>query len=379
VLPDKLGGVFAVVRDLFRIRSAGALPYAAILTRNTNEDDTRAPETISAADASVVHQLPRENIYAVLRRLRAVVGDEPGVLVANDWLELALAHWTPLPRAVVSIVHGDSDYYYALAQRHDSVIDAYVANSTHVRDRLRALLPHRQRDVHLIRHGVPTRTALRGTRQGPLRLLFSGRLHVDKGIDLLPKIDRRLQAMGIEVVWTVCGDGPHADRLHADWTDGGERVEYRQWCSIDESRRLAGVHDVFVLPSRSEGLPVSLLEAGAAGVVPVVSDLPSGIPEVVIPKQTGYRIPLEDVEGFATAIATLARSRETLAALSGAVQSHVSENFDIRKSAVAYEQLFSQWEQLRRPRVPHLRVPYGSRLDRPWIPNPIVRAIRKGM
>jgi glycosyltransferase involved in cell wall biosynthesis len=136
---------------------------------------------------------------------------------------------------------------------------------------------------------------------------------------------------------------------------------------------------VFVLPSRSEGLPVSLLEAGAAGVVPVVSNLPSGIPEVVIPQQTGYRIQLDDVEGFAAAIAALARSRDTLAALSGAVQRHVSENFDIGTSALAYEQLFCGWEQLRRPRVPHLRVPYGSRLDRPWIPNPIVRAIRKAM
>jgi glycosyltransferase involved in cell wall biosynthesis len=379
VLPDKLGGVFAVARDLFRYRSAGALPYAAVLTRNVNEDDTRAPEALSSVDASVVHQLPRENIYAVLRRLRAVVGDGPGVLVANDWLELALAHWSPLPRAVVSIVHGDSDYYYALALRHDPVIDAYVANSTHVRDRLRTLLPHRQRDIHLIRHGVPTGTAPRGTRQGPLRLLFNGRLHVDKGIDLLPKIDRRLQAMGVEVVWTVCGDGPHADRLRAGWNDGGDRVDYRRRCSIDESRSLAAIHDVFVLPSRSEGLPVSLLEAGAAGVVPVVSDLPSGIPEVVIPQQTGYRIQLEDVDGFAAAIAALARSRETLAALSGAVQRHVSENFDIGTSALAYEQLFCRWEQLRRPRVPHLRVPYGSRLDRPWIPNPIVRAIRKAM
>jgi len=137
VLPDKLGGVFTIVRDLFRFRSADALPYVAVRTHNINEDDTRAPEAISARDASVVHQLPRENIYAVLRRLRAVVGDGPGVLVANDWLELALAHWSPLPRAVVSIVHGDSDYYYALAQRHEPVIDAYVANSTHVHNRLR--------------------------------------------------------------------------------------------------------------------------------------------------------------------------------------------------------------------------------------------------
>ena len=47
--------------------------------------------------------------------------------------------------------------------------------------------------------------------------------------------------------------------------------------------RLYNDHDVLVMPSRGEGLPVALLEAGAAGVVPVVSDLPSGIPDVVRP------------------------------------------------------------------------------------------------
>ena len=377
VLPDKLGGVFSIVRDLFRFRAPDALPYLAVRTHNINDSDTRAQEAVGAADVSVIHQLPRENIYSVLRRLRAAVGNGVGVLVANDWLELALAHWVPLPRAVVSIVHGDSDYYYSLALRHEPVIDAFVANSLYVHHRLHELLPHRRGDIHLIRHGVPAAPVSRVDHQGCLRLLFNGRLHVDKGVDLLPQIDRRLQSLGVRVTWTVCGDGPYADRLRAEWSDESARVSFQGNCSIDESRALAGIHDVLVLPSRSEGLPVSLLEAGAAGVVPIVSDLPSGIPDVVTPDKTGYRVPMNDVDGFAAAIAALDCTRGALSVMSRAIKRHVADNFDIHQSTLAYERLFSKWNRLRRSRTQYRHVPYGSRLDRPWIPNAIVRAIRK--
>ena len=39
--------------------------------------------------------------------------------------------------------------------------------------------------------------------------------------------------------------------------------------------------DVFVLPTRAEGFPVALVEAMGAGLVPVVSDIESGVPEIV--------------------------------------------------------------------------------------------------
>ena len=66
--------------------------------------------------------------------------------------------------------------------------------------------------------------------------------------------------------------------------------------------RLYEQHDVLVMPSRNEGLPVALLEAGAAALIPVVSDLPSGIPEVVESGVSGYRVPVGDIRRFADAI-----------------------------------------------------------------------------
>ena len=376
-LPDKLGGVFSFVQDLFRVRSASALPYRAVRVTSVQEGTPPAVDPISEHDLRFRHHLPKENVYSVVNRLAVLMGDGDGVLVSNDWLELAMAHWHPQRRAVVNIVHGDFDYYYDLARRHDTVVDAFVTYTTRVHDRLLELLPHRRGDIHLIRYGVPIPASARREAGRPLRVLYAGRLHEHKGVLLLPVIDRHLRERGIEVEWTVHGEGPAADSLRAAWPPG-ERVRYSGYRPIDEVRALYLDHDVFVLPSRFEALPVALLEAGAAGVVPVVSDLPSGIPEVVIPGRTGYRVPIGDSTGFAEAVAALHENREELQRLSESVRALVSATFDARKNAVAYEALFADWERLRRPRV-RTRVPYGSRLDRPWIPNTVVRAIRKAM
>jgi glycosyltransferase involved in cell wall biosynthesis len=134
--------------------------------------------------------------------------------------------------------------------------------------------------------------------------------------------------------------------------------------------------DVLVMPSRHEGLPVALLEAQAAGMPPVVSDLPTGIPEVVRNGETGYRIPVGDSQGFAEAIVRLARDREHLERVGGAARALVSREWDIAVNAAGYEQLFDRWAELRRPRPARRVVPYGSRLDQRWIPNAVVQGIR---
>ena len=84
---------------------------------------------------------------------------------------------------------------------------------------------------------------------------------------------------------------------------------------------------------------MTLLEAGAAGVVPVVSDLASGIPEVVEAGVSGYRPAVGQIGEFADAIAALDRDRTRLESMSGAVRDVVAtslrcDSTDRRLSAV---------------------------------------------
>jgi glycosyltransferase involved in cell wall biosynthesis len=297
------------------------------------------------------------------------------VLVANDWLELAMLAVHPGERTVVSITHGDFDYYYDLAERHEPLIDCFVTYTRRMYDQLAARLPHRRDTIFNLPYGVAIPSVCRAPAAGPLRLLYVGRMNREKGIFDLPAIDARLRELGVAVTWTLQGVGPDEAELRHRW---GPYAPAR-WTGLQPMDRVLALyreHDVLVMPSRSEGLPVALLEAMAAGMVPVVSDLLSGIPEVVEPGVTGFRPPVGDIAGFADAITALARDRERLEAMSRAARRTVAERFDIRERAADYQALYARWRELGRPKRARFQLPYGSRLDSPWLPNTLVRSVR---
>jgi glycosyltransferase involved in cell wall biosynthesis len=374
VLPDKLGGVFSFCHNLLAHRRRDGLPHGVVLTHNRWTTDQRSIGVLPADWRRTVEEsLPAENLYAALRRVRAAVRGG-GALVANDWIELATAAAFPLERTVFSIVHGDSDYYYDLAVRHDPDVDVYVTFTDAIARTLRARLPHRASDIARCRHGVG-RGARRVRLDGPLRLVYTGRIDRAKGVFDLPAIDAHLREAGVAVSWTIQGGGADLPRLRTEWPNPNVR-----WTGTRTSGDVLAEYarqDVFVLPSPREGLPIALLEAGAAGVVPVVSDLPSGIPEIVRNAETGWRLPAGDTRRFAAAIQSLAADREALERLSAGVFDLIARDWDIERSAAEYQRLFEDWRARRRPRAPGRRVPYGSRLDQRWLPNVVVKAARR--
>ena len=155
-------------------------------------------------------------------------------------------------------------------------------------------------------------------------------------------------------------------------------MRYRGALTNEETVATLAGHDVFVLPTRAEGLPVALLEAMGSGVVPVVSNIPSGVPEVVTVGVTGLLPEVGDVNGFADAIACLSADRALLERFSAAGRQLVTERFDIRNRVKDYHALYARDEELYRP-LPPDAPQYGSRLDHPWIPNPFVRVVRAAL
>jgi glycosyltransferase involved in cell wall biosynthesis len=295
--------------------------------------------------------------------------------VTNDWLELAMLSVHDPGKMVVNITHGDYSYYYDLARKHAPVIDWFVAASRHIEDRLAEAIPDRRDSILYLPHGVATREARRTTFTGAVRAIFVGRLTAGKGIFDLPEIDRRLRAQNIQAEWTVVGDGPEEARLRELWA-WNSSVRWTGSLPHAQVMDLYREHDVFVLPTRAEGFPITVLEAAAAGVVPIVSDLPSGLPEIVVDGSTGFRVPAGHLEGFTSAIARLQQQRALLETMSVAVRKRVAENFNLERNVKQYDALYARFATGSNTRRPRCGLQYGSRLDRPWIPNLLVRAIR---
>ena len=375
ILPDSMGGVFTYVKNLLASNASGYFETYAVMTRPKFETAGR-PGCIGADhEIHLGHQLPKENLYAVARRLMSNIPKGPGVVVTNDFLELATFSIYDPGKMVVMLMHGDYGYYYDLAHKHANIIDYFVASSQHMAAKLRGRLPERSDTILQLPYGVSVPPSSRTPHRGPLRAIFIGRLTELKGCLDLPVIDLNLRDQGVAVEWTIVGSGPDEKRMSEAWTHN-PMVRWTGALPNDVTRNLLLENDIFVLPSKYEGFPVTLLEAAAAGVVPVTSDLPSGIPEVVVPGRTGFRIPVADTRGFANAIAILAADREMLEKMSSQVRALAIERFDICKNIQAYEQLYEKFSEPRVNRRALQSLKYGSRLDQPWIPNFAVKAIR---
>ncbi|HKB13756.1 MAG TPA: glycosyltransferase family 4 protein [Vicinamibacterales bacterium] len=376
VVPDKLGGMMNIIANLLAHRHPDDLDYHAILTHNHLHTDARFAAPLAAGTQTTIeYSLPVENLHAVMRRVARAVPPGGGVYLAGDLLDLAVASTYDFGKAVIYMLHGDTEYYYDLAVKHDPIVHAFIAYSRRMYDELLARLPHRHETIFHLPYGVPLPAAIRQPAPGRLRVIYAGRFEQwQKGIFDLPEIDRALQAHGIDVLWTVAGAGPDEAELKARWAFN-DRVRWLGALPTPELIARYAAQDVFILPTRHEGFPVALVEAMGAGVAPVVSDIPSGVPEVV-DASNGLRVPVGDVRGYADAIASLDADRVRLDALSAAARRAVVARFDVRNRVADYQALYARWRDIYRPMTPGRHLQYGSRLDNPWIPNPVVRLVR---
>jgi glycosyltransferase involved in cell wall biosynthesis len=176
----------------------------------------------------------------------------------------------------------------------------------------------------------PDENALRIDPLRPLRIIYLGRLDREqKRVHLFPQIFKQLKGSGIPFHWTIAGEGPENFSLEqALQSSPTQAISFPGKIAYADVPELLRAHDVFLLASDYEGLPLSLLEAMGHGLVPVVSDLKSGIPEVV-DADNGILVPVNDVAGYARAIIHLHQHRDELAAKSAAARARVRQEFSV--------------------------------------------------
>jgi len=130
----------------------------------------------------------------------------------------------------------------------------------------------------------------REPRSGEKTILFFGRLNMTKGLNDIVEVCRMLLEQGFKFKFACYGAGPDREPFVSDmgglldenFHDGGVAFGPKKWQALSEA-------DIFLLPSRHEGLPMAMLEAMAAGCVPVVSDVGT-ISDVVKDGRNGFFI-----------------------------------------------------------------------------------------
>lgn len=157
----------------------------------------------------------------------------------------------------------------------------------------------------------------RRAENGPLRLIFVGRLEKVKGLDTLLAAMEILKAEPLDIRLTIVGDGSLRSWLETELVSHGlsDRVDLTG--PVPFGRELFDLYrsaDIMVLPSYSEGLPLVLVEA-MANSLPVIASAVGGIPEIVEHEKNGLMVPPGNPSELADAIRRLASSPELRARL----------------------------------------------------------------
>ena len=166
-------------------------------------------------------------------------------------------------------------------------------------------------------------------------------LRPEKGLPTLLRAFAQIRNLGPRVKLAIVGGGPMRDPLEAEarslgiWDDcvfAPATKAVAEWLSAI---------DIFVLPSLSEALSNSLMEAMACGCCSVASNV-GGNPELVRPGETGLLFEARDVAGLSQVLRTLVEDESLRRRLAAAGQRMVRERFSVQSSAQRMGEIFAR-------------------------------------
>jgi glycosyltransferase involved in cell wall biosynthesis len=292
-----------------------------------------------------------------------------GRLLRRERYDLVHTH-SPLPAAAARLlvpsstrlVHTDhnqwSAYHPATRLANAATYarnDAVIAVSDAVKSSINTSwwMPGRRPSVETLHHGVePTvpghgADARRAARQvlglrpeSPVVGMVANLSAKKDHAGLLAAFDRVRREVD-DVTLLLVGSGPLEGLLRADVEARGLKDRVRLLGTRDDVAALLPALDVFVLATRHEGLPLSLLEAMGAGVACVATAV-GGVPEIITDGLDGRLVPVADPGALADAITAMLREPEARHSLAAAGIERVRTGFSIDRAAVRVQQIYTE-------------------------------------
>ncbi|MFI4874879.1 MAG: glycosyltransferase family 4 protein [Blastopirellula sp. JB062] len=235
--------------------------------------------------------------------------------------------------------------------------DAIVAPSAAIFDELRAA-GYDEAKLHFIPNGVAippprdrqrrfdARMALQSAQPAfafqndtPLGV-YTGRLHPKKGLLTALNAWAELVRHFPNAKLVCVGEGPHEPQLRERIARLGLQERVFLPGVFDDVSDLLQAADFFVLPSHEEGMSLSLLEAMAAGLPTVATDIP-GNRQLITHERNGLLFPVDDSAALQTQISRVLLKPERAAELGEAARRVVAENYSLTAATMRHFELFA--------------------------------------
>jgi len=165
-----------------------------------------------------------------------------------------------------------------------------------------------------------------------------GRLTTIKQHSLFLEMAGKLAARSKHFLFLIVGDGELRPALEAQARALGIPVRFLGWRG--DLPTIYGASDIFVLTSRNEGTPVALIEAMAAGVASVSTDV-GGVRDVITGPQVGTLVPFGDAEALAEGVRAFVDHPDRRVSVYLAARESVRERFHGRRLLHDIRNLYS--------------------------------------
>ena len=332
------GGIAAVVQGY---RAAGLFDRWPVEYVATHRDGSRLLRFLKAIDGFFT-------FLALTCRHRCAVLHVHGASRASFWrksvfMSLALLAGWP----VIFHLHGGgfATFYDDCGPLARAVVRFFLERSARivvVSERWAAWIHRTIRNPRIVVIANAVEMPAASAAREPALIAFAGRLTAAKGVPELLRsaaaLAERFPALRVE----CAGDGDLAAlRAEAEALGIQQRVEFRGWIGDREREELLARATVFVLASHAEGLPVSLLEAMAAGC-PVIASAVGGIPDIVSDGFNGLLVPPGDASTLARAIERLLADRSLAFAMGRAARATIARRFTADRAVELVGRLYAE-------------------------------------
>jgi glycosyltransferase involved in cell wall biosynthesis len=177
--------------------------------------------------------------------------------------------------------------------------------------------------------------------------LFVGRLEPVKNLRLLLNAFRQALSSIPELRLWMVGDGTERNGLENLANELGISEQVRFWGQQLDVAPFFSSADTFIMSSRSEGLPISLLQAFSSGLPVIVTDV-GGMAEAVRLADAGLIVPLGEPEKMAAAIVEMAKSNSIREGFAANALEAFRTRFTLQLTADGYMDLYRNTPRARR-------------------------------
>ncbi len=186
----------------------------------------------------------------------------------------------------------------------------------------------------------------RQTAASSRELIAAGRFSYEKGYDLLIRALAGIDTGDTPFMLRIYGAGPEEHRLKAlvERFSLGDVVEFCGF--VDDLIPFFGSKAFLIMPSRSEGMPVTVLEAWSQRLG-IVASAVGGVPEVIEDGVTGLLVPPEDVGALAERIAFGLENPELMRKCGQNGYDRVKQDFTFSRQAELLRSIFDEYERSR--------------------------------